>query len=449
MKKLDYERPIINKVNAGMPDKFGMSTRVPVISHIEGVAITDIMKQFGSPIYVISEPCIRETFQQAQKAFLSRYPRVQFAWSYKTNYLNAVCKIFHSEGAWAEVVSGFEYTKAIENGIPGNQIIFNGPDKSREDLERAIKDGAMIHLDSLDEFYYLGELAHKLDKKANVGLRINLDAGIYPKWDRFGFNLENGEAWNVLNRVMLHEYMVLLGLHTHMGTYITSVNAYAVATRKMADLTNRLFRKYKYELKYLDLGGGFASKNTLKGAYLPGSDTCPSFDDYAEAITSVLLDSELPPERLPLLILESGRALVDDSGFMLGSVLANKRLADGRRATVIDIGVNMLFTSFWYDHEVLPTQLKSEQTENTTIYGPLCMNIDVIREAVQFPLLQRGDAVVIPRIGAYNMTQWMQFIKLRPPVLLIDTDKQIHLIRKKETNEQFNAMENVPEHLKG
>ncbi|MGZ2369294.1 alanine racemase [Ancylomarina sp. YFZ004] len=448
MKKLDYERPIINKVNAGMPDKFGMSTRVPVISHIEEVAIVDIMEQFGSPLYVISEPCIRKTYRQAQKAFASRYPRVQFAWSYKTNYLNAVCKIFHSEGAWAEVVSGFEYSKAIENGISGNQIIFNGPEKSKEDLERAINDGAMIHLDSLDEFYFLGELAQNLNKKANVGLRINLDAGIYPRWDRFGFNLENGEAWHVLNRVMLHEHMELLGLHTHMGTYITAVTAYAIAAEKLADLSIRLFRKFNHSVKYLDLGGGFASKNTLKGAYLPGSDTCPSFDDYAEALTSALLASELPPERLPLLILESGRALVDDAGFILGSVLANKRLVDGRRATVIDIGVNMLFTSFWYEHDVLPTKLKSEQTENTTIYGPLCMNIDVIREAVQFPLLQRGDAVVIPRIGAYNMTQWMQFIKLRPPVLLIDEERKLHLIRKKETYEQFNAMENTPEHLK-
>ena len=263
MKKLDYERPIINKVNAGIPDKFGMSTRVPVISHIEELAVDEIMEQFGSPLYVISEPCIRKTYRQAQKAFTSRYPKVQFAWSYKTNYLNAVCKVFHSEGAWAEVVSGFEYTKAIENGILGNQIIFNGPEKSKEDLERAIQDGAMIHLDSLDEFYFLGELAQKLNKKANVAIRINLDAGIYPQWDRFGFNLENGEAWHAMNRIMLHEHMELLGLHTHMGTYITAVKAYAIAAEKLADLSTRLFRKFNSHVKYIDLGGGFASKNTF------------------------------------------------------------------------------------------------------------------------------------------------------------------------------------------
>ncbi|BAX81922.1 alanine racemase [Labilibaculum antarcticum] len=448
MKKLDYERPILNKVNAGMPDKFGMKTKTATLSHIEEHSVTDILKEYGSPVYVISEPCIRKTYRTAYKAFSTRYPRVQFAWSYKTNYMNAVCKIFHSEGAWAEVVSGFEYSKAIENGISGDQIIFNGPEKSKEDLERAITDGAMIHLDGLDEFYFLGELAEKLNKKANVAIRINLNAGIYPQWDRFGFNLENGEAWHAINRIMLHDNMELVGLHTHMGTYITAVSAYAIAASKLADMAVRLQRKFNHSIKYLDLGGGFATRNTLKGAYLPGSDTCPSFDDYAEALTSALLGSELPPDKLPLLILETGRALIDESGYALGSVLANKRLVDGRRATVIDIGVNMLFTAFWYEHEVMPTKLNSEQTENTTIYGPLCMNIDIIREAIQFPLLQKGDAIVIPRIGAYNMTQWMQFIKLRPPVLLIDEDRKIHLIRKKESFQEFNAQENVPEHLK-
>ena len=115
-----------------MPDKFGMKTKTATLSHIEEHSVHDILKEFGSPVYVISEPCIRKTYRTAYKAFSTRYPRVQFAWSYKTNYMNAVCKIFHSEGAWAEVVSGFEYSKAIENGISGDQIIFNGPENQKK-----------------------------------------------------------------------------------------------------------------------------------------------------------------------------------------------------------------------------------------------------------------------------------------------------------------------------
>ncbi len=448
MEKLKYERPIINKIKAGVPDKYGMSTRVQIKTDIEGIPVKDIVNQYGSPVFVLSEKTIRETYQEAHRAFQSRYPKVQFAWSYKTNYLDAVCQIFHDEGSWAEVVSGFEYDKAIENGVPGNKIIFNGPDKSDADLKKAVENGSFIHIDHFDELYSLMRIVKKIGKKAKVAIRVNMDTGVYPKWDRFGFNYENGEAWNAINRIMLTENMDLVGLHTHIGTYMMTTNAYTVAAGKLADLAVKTAQKYKHHIKYIDMGGGFASKNTLKGAYLPGKDTCPSFDDYAEAITSALINSEIDPEHLPVLFLETGRALIDDAGYLIGSVLANKRLSNARRATIIDIGVNILFTSFWYEHEIYPGQACSQQTEDTTIYGPLCMNIDVIRESIQFPLLQKNDLVVIPRVGAYNMTQWMQFITLRPNVVLIDREQNLHLIRKKETNEIFKNQEIVPKHLK-
>ena len=130
MEKPKFERPVINKINAGVPDKFGMKTNVQPITEIDSNLIKDLLGEFGSPLYVLSEKTIRNTYQDALSAFKTRYPKVQFAWSYKTNYLNAVCNVFHQEGSWAEVVSGFEYEKAIANGVPGNKIIFNGPDKS-------------------------------------------------------------------------------------------------------------------------------------------------------------------------------------------------------------------------------------------------------------------------------------------------------------------------------
>ncbi len=275
-----------------------------------------------------------------------------------------------------------------------------------------------------------------------------MDTGVYPQWDRFGFNYENGEAWDALNRILLCKKMDLVGLHTHIGTYMMSTSAYTIAATKLADLAIGLERKHKHIIKYIDMGGGFASKNTLKGAYYPGTDTTPSFDDFAEAITSAFMKSEIKPENLPLLILETGRALIDDAGFLMGTVVANKRLADGRRATIVDAGVNLLFTSFWYDHDIRPAQPISEQTEDTTIYGPLCMNIDVIRGSILFPLLKKGDHYIIRRIGAYNNTQWLQFINMRPNVVMIDTNGDVHIIKKAESLESMNELEVVPEHLK-
>ncbi|EMS34083.1 Diaminopimelate decarboxylase [Mariniradius saccharolyticus AK6] len=447
MTKLTFERPIIQRINAGLPSKYGMAHKLEPVSHIDGVSIKSLLESYGSPLVIISESTIRKTYKTAHRAFSSRYPKVQFAWSYKTNYLNAVCNVFHQEGAWAEVVSGFEYEKAIANGVPGDLIVFNGPDKSREDLSKAIKNGSLIHIDHFDELYEIISLSKESVLRPKVAIRVNMNTGIYPQWDRFGFNYENGEAWDALNRIMASKQLDLVGLHTHIGTYIMTTEAYKVAATKLADLAVRIEKKFGQALQYLDLGGGFASKNTLRGAYYPGTDTAPSFDDFAEAITSALMSSEIKPDHLPLLILETGRAMIDDAGYLAGTVIANKRLADGRRATIIDAGVNLLFTAFWYEHDIRPVEPVSEQSEDTTIYGPLCMNIDVIRGNIMFPLLKKGDHYVIRRVGAYNNTQWLQFINMRPNVVVLDGKGKPHLIRKAETLETINSQEITPDHL--
>ena len=239
----------------------------------------------------------------------------------------------------------------------------------------------------------------------------------------------------------------LVGLHCHIGTFMLSSNAYAVAAYKLADLALAIKNKYNYDIKYLDLGGGFASKNTLKGSFLPGADTNPTFDDFAEAITSTLVNSNFKPDNLPTLILESGRSLIDDAGYLLGTVIANKRLSSGKRSTIIDVGVNNLFTSFWYDHKITPAQPFTHYSEDTILYGPLCMNIDIIRESVMLPLLNKGDNIIIHSVGAYNMTQWMQFITLRPKIVLIDLEGKVHIIRENETNDYVTQLEKIPAHL--
>jgi diaminopimelate decarboxylase len=274
-----------------------------------------------------------------------------------------------------------------------------------------------------------------------------MDTGIYPKWDRFGFNYENGQAWNAITRIINSENLNLVGLHCHIGTFMMDTTAYAVAATKLCELTRSIREKLNKTIQYLDLGGGFPSTNTLKGSYLPGIDTVPTIDQFADAITDAILGFGFKQEDLPLLILETGRALIDDAGFLLGTVLANKRLSDGRRSTVVDFGVNSLFTSFWYDHKVSPAQDGGNHTEETVLFGPLCMNIDVIRENITLPLLQKGDHLVVHRVGAYNMTQWMQFITLRPNVVLLDQESHPHVIRKAETLEYIETAEQTPIHL--
>jgi diaminopimelate decarboxylase len=439
---------MIKKLESSMPNKFGMRTEYTPMTHIDGNSVKDLVAKYGSPLFVISETTIRSTLKKAKKAFETRYPRVQFAWSYKTNYMNAICSVFHQEGSWAEVVSGFEYDKAISLGVDGKKIIFNGPDKSDKDLTKAIRNDSLIHIDHLDEFYTIVSLCDKLKKRPRVAIRVNMDTGVYPMWDRFGFNYENGQAWDAINKIMHSGKMDLVGLHCHIGTFMLAPSAYSAAATKLADLALSMRQKFNHQIHYIDLGGGFASKNTLKGSYLPGTDSNPTFDEFAEAISTALLNSDFKKDNLPLLILETGRALIDEAGYLVTTVVSNKRSSTGRRTTIIDAGVNILFTSFWYDHKITPAQEFTHYSEETCVYGPLCMNIDVVRENASLPLLNKGDHLVIHYVGAYNMTQWMQFITLRPRIVLIDTEDKVHVIRDNESMESMTSLEHVPLHLK-
>lgn len=310
---------------------------------------------------------MRQNYRSAHRAFSTRYPRVQFAWSYKTHYNNAVCNVYHQEGSWAEVVSGFEYRKALKNGVPGSNIIFNGPDKHADDITLAIENDSLLHIDHFEELYLLIDICARIEKKPRVAIRVNMDTGIYPMWDRFGFNYENGQAWQALEKIVESGKLNLVGLHTHIGTYMLSTAAYGIAASKLCDLAKQCKAKLHTAIKYLDMGGGFPSANTLKGAY--GHTPTPSVDEFAEVITSTILNFGFKTEDLPLLILESGRVLIDDAGYLLGSVLANKKLSDGRKATIMDFGVNIMFTSFWYDHQISPAQEVSQFKKNQFYTG--------------------------------------------------------------------------------
>ena len=288
MPKLKYERPLIKKMNAGMMDKFGgIHKDVTPVTHIDGVPVRSLIEKYGSPVFVLSEQKMRQNYKNAARAFGTRYPRVQFAWSYKTHYNNAVCRVFHQEGSWAEVVSGFEYKKALGNGVPGSNIIFNGPDKHADEIKLAVENDSLLHIDHFEELYLLIDICSQLNKKPRVAIRVNMDTGIYPVWDRFGFNYENGQALQALNIIVESSKLQLVGLHSHIGTYMLSTAAYGVAASKLCDLAMKCKKQLNITIKYIDLGGGFPSANTLKGSN--GLIQTPTVDEFAEEITTTIL----------------------------------------------------------------------------------------------------------------------------------------------------------------
>lgn len=443
-----WAKPVLTPHRAGGLNKFGAVRARVHQPDIDGVAIEPLLERFGSPLFVLSEKTLRENARRLKRAFATRWPRVRHGWSYKTNYQGAVCSIFHQEGSWAEVVSDFEYQKARALGVPGNRIIFNGPWKSAAILEQAAREGALIHLDHLDELFELERIAARLGKQVPVGLRLSLDTGFTEPWSRFGFHVESGAALDAVRRIGASRWLTLTGLHSHIGTFILDVRAYAAQARIMAEFMVTAEREIGCTIDYLDIGGGFASRNSLQGLYLPPEQLVPSFDQYAEAIVDALMAAtrgrSAAGKPLPALVLETGRAMVDDAGTLVARVVGGKRLPDGRRAAILDAGVNLLFTAFWYNHEIRPVRPLDGIAEETVLYGSLCMNIDVVRASVMLPPLNVGDAVVIRPAGAYNNSQWLQFIQYRPAVVLVGEDGGVELIRQAEDLAVVSGPERLP-----
>ena len=304
----------------------------------------------------------------------------------------------------------------------------------------------MINLDHLDEIYDLEQIARKLKRKVHVGLRLNLDSGIHPQWSRFGFNLESGQALEAVKRIQQGGRLVLNGLHCHIDTFIMETSAYAKQVEKMVAFAYEVEQTFHFSIEYLDIGGGFPSKSRLKGVYLPPEVALPSIDEYAETIAQALAKA-LRPGDFPKLILESGRALVDEAGYLIATVTATKRLPDGMRAYVADAGVNLLYTSFWFKFNIELDREVGGVNENSTVCGPLCMNIDVLDEGVLLPALTRGTRLIFSPVGAYSQTQSLQFIEYRPAAVLIGPEGELDVIREAEDLSDILRREKLPKRL--
>ncbi|ERP30710.1 alanine racemase [Chitinivibrio alkaliphilus] len=381
-----------------------------------------------------------------RSSFSTQYPNVQFAWSYKTNYLNAICSIFHQEGSIAEVVSGFEYEKARSLGIPGHKIIFNGPHKSDGELQRAFSENAVVNIDSFQELYRAENVAKSMGKTATIGIRLNMDTGTYPRWYKFGFDLERNQAFEAVARISKSKWLSLSGLHAHIGTFMLDPKAYAIQVRKMIEFMTRIESLLDCTIDTLDIGGGFPSKNRLKGSYMPPEIAVPKVEEFADTICSTLLEN-LPSGRRPKLYLETGRHLIDEAGYLITSLIAEKQLPYNRTAYFLDSGITNLYTGNWYDFSIRPGETTDGIPEITTLYGPLCMNIDVVAESISLPPMSVGSPLVIWPVGAYNVTQWMQFITYRPAVVLITEEGTMELIRRREKLSDITTPEEIPEHL--
>lgn len=412
-----------------------------------------LLQKFGSPLYVVSEQKLRQDFKNFKRSFSDEKITTRVAYSIKTNYLPAVCAILRQEGAYAEVVSGMEYELARCLGVPGKDIIFNGPHKTRCELLLAFSEGALVNIDNFDELAIIEQLSDQLSTPARVAIRVNFRYGITP-WTKFGFNNENGESLRALRRIASNKNLQFEGFHCHVGTFVLVHELYANAIDKLIELA-RQARKLGLAPTCIDIGGGFPSANTLKPEYdLPGGSQRGSSDyllPYAEHIFGLLRQhSDLFGDN-PTLILEPGRAVVDSSTQLLCTVVAKKEITDRGCAIIVDAGVNLVPTVCYYNHDIKTFAANHQQQDGllkpVDIFGPLCMQSDRLREQILMPPLDVGDHLSISNVGAYCHTQSSQFIQPRPATILLG-EHGPELIRRAETCRDIFALDQLPERLR-
>lgn len=395
-----------------------------------------LAERYGSPLFVASAETITSNLETFRSEFSSRYPKVAVSYSYKVNSIPGILEVIHRSGTWAEVASGFEYALARKLGIPGSSIVFNGPYKTRQELETALAERALVNADNRDELEILKYIAAESEKEVTVGIRINTDVGINQLPDRFGFNLESGEAESAAGECAAAGIKIA-GLHIHLTSYIIrpgggegspakdieliwpkNPEAYRKAAENLTRLAGDLRLRHGIKIEYVDMGGGFPSVDAL--------------GPYVEAVTGLLLHG-FKGNDLPLLILEPGRAVVSNAVDLVSTVVASKDIPGGRRSVVIDAGVNLLPTSFWRYQTVEHTGEPKGELKETIVYGPLCLQTDIITRT-SLPVLSPGDRLIIKNVGAYNIPQSGTFIFPRPPIILIENGAP-RIIRERETIE--------------
>lgn len=378
-----------------------------------------LSERFGTPLWVFDGHRLAAEAEAFRAAWA---PDDVVAYSMKANPLVGVVGRFAHAGTWIEVASGFEYRVARMAGVPGERIVFNGPLKTDDDLESALYEGATVIADGVGQVRALVCLASSASAGARVGLRVSPPDTA--DTDRFGLA---ARAVPAAARMLARAGLPVTGLHVHLGAYqlgpvadgppVRSVTVrYPVPVERFARaaLHVRLLAESIGGIEWLDLGGGWPAATAL-GPYRD------------------VVEDALGPDR-PSLILEPGRALVRDAGWLLVRVVDRR----GRGRVVVDAGITHVPCVLWRRSPVMPARPRSGPVRSTDLLGPLCLQHDVIARAVDLPPLRTGDLVWLGQAGAYAAAQASPFIHLRPGAVMVEGGHAT-VLREREGDEEALA----------
>lgn len=419
--------------------------------------LVELAKSYGTPLHVVDEGRLRGNYHRFLNAFRNAYSKVMVFYSYKTNCVPGVLRVLHEEGCGAEVVSPYELWLASRLGVESSRVVYNGVNKSLDDLGTAIQnDVGIINVDSVSEIHRLMKAVEQLGREVNVGIRIYPGVG----WKaQFGLQPGRDKILAISAELSTSGLLDLCCLHVHIGTGLRNTRDYKKAIEVVSSLIKELKDKLDIDIEYLDLGGGFGvpTVKTLTVGEVarykvfnipprePRVEDCPSVEVFGRVIGDFLRRCcSRYGVREPVLLLEPGRALTSNAQILLVTVGEIKRRNDGTKFAITDGGMqNIAFPlSYEYHKCFLASRASAKPRERYFITGPLCSPEDLLYRNWELPELEEGNILAIMDAGAYFTSFSNTFSYSRPAVVMV-SDGCHRLVRERESFEHMIALDGI------
>ena len=419
--------------------------------NIGGCDMVELANKYGTPLYVLDEQTIRSVCKEYKNAF-SQYEKVKMMYASKALCNSAVAKIVSSEGFGFDVVSGGEIYTVYKAGIDMSTVLFNGNNKTPDEIELAIKYGVgRFSIDNYHEVELISELSKKYGRTVNALLRITPGIECHThKYiqtgqldSKFGFDLSQIDS--IIEHILdVDKTINIKGLHAHIGSQIFEPQCYADEVEVLVKEISRIDNKYNLKLDEINIGGGLGVK------YID-SDNPPSIETISSSIIGAL-DRNIKKYGIekPTLYLEPGRSIISTAGVTLYKVGSSKQVPGMTKYVSVDGGMADNPRPSMYEAEYyaeVANKKDNVQVEKVTIAGKFCESGDILIKDIELPKLKAGDIVCVYNTGAYNYSMASNYNRSTKPAMVLVNNSQSDIIIYRETLEDLVSHDNIPGRL--
>ena len=419
---------------------------------IGGCDLTELAEKYGTPLYVLDEETIRAVCRDYKKAF-SKYKKVRMMYASKALCTMGTSVLISSEGFGFDVVSGGEIYTLHKAGIDMSNVLFNGNNKSIDELNLALDLGVgRISVDNFLELSPLNELAKSKNLVANILLRITPGIECHTHEyiqtghldSKFGFDLTQiDEAVDLI--LNTYSNLKLHGLHAHIGSQIFETKVYHDEIEILIKELSRLDEKFNLKLDEINIGGGLGVKYTEK-------DVPPSTYEIADVIINSLNENiqkyKIEP---PTVFLEPGRSVISTAGVTLYTLGSSKQVPHGKKYVAVDGGMADNIRPAMYEAEYIAQIANKpdfELSQNVTIAGRFCESGDILIKDINLPEIEEGDILCVFNTGAYNYSMASNYNRVQKPAMVLVNNSQSDIIVNRETLEDLISKDIVPDRLR-